>query len=59
MAEVIPVINVKTFEEAKARIEKAAPYSKWVHVDVTDGIFSKHETWRDPADLPGFPSNFI
>ncbi len=77
MAEVIPVINVPTFEEAKARIAKVAPFlhpvrskmtmssadsqanrtsngTGWVHVDVTDGVFSKHPTWRNPEDLPRF-----
>jgi len=52
MIEVIPSINVQTFEEVREWIKKVEPYVSWCHLDVTDGIFSKHETWRDPADLP-------
>ena len=50
--EVIPSINVPTFEEVKERIAKVEPYVKWCHLDVTDGVFSKHLTWHDPRDLP-------
>lgn len=51
MFEVIPSINVRTFEEVQERIRKVEPYVKWCHLDVTDGIFSKHLTWHDPRDL--------
>jgi len=51
MVEIIPSINVRTFEEVKERIKKVEPYVKWVHLDVTDGVFSKHLTWHDPRDL--------
>ena len=49
--ELIPSINVLTFVEVKERIVKVEPYVSWCHLDVTDGVFSKHETWRDPKDL--------
>lgn len=49
--EIIPSINVRTFEEVEERIKKVEPYVKWVHLDITDGIFSKHLTWHDPRDL--------
>lgn len=51
MSEIIPSINVPTFTEIQERIRKVEPYVKWCHLDVTDGIFSKYETWRNPADL--------
>ena len=51
MVEVIPSINVPTFEEAQERIAKVEPYVKWCHLDITDGVFSKHLTWHNPADL--------
>ena len=51
MIEIIPSINVATFEEVQRRIALAEPYVSWCHLDVTDGVFSAHETWRDPADL--------
>lgn len=51
MTEIIPSINAKTFQEVRAQIAKVEPYVSWCHLDVTDGIFSKHLTWHDPADL--------
>ena len=52
MAEIIPSINAATFDEVQKRIALVEPYVSWVHLDVTDGVFSRHPTWRDPADLP-------
>lgn len=51
MVEIIPSINVRTFEEVQERVKKIEPYVKWCHLDVTDGVFSKHLTWHDPRDL--------
>lgn len=50
-AIIIPSINVPTFIEVQERIKRIEPYVQWCHFDVTDGLFSAHETWRDPADL--------
>ena len=52
--EVIPSINVRTFVEVRERIKKVEPYVSWAHLDVTDGVFSKHPTWREPQDLLNF-----
>ncbi|TSC77753.1 MAG: ribulose-phosphate 3-epimerase [Parcubacteria group bacterium Gr01-1014_33] len=52
MVDIIPSINVPTFEEVKERVAKVEPYVSWCHLDVTDGVFSTHPTWRNPADLP-------
>ena len=52
MIEIIPSINASTFEEVQERIAKVEPYVSWCHLDVTDGVFSKHLTWHDPRDLP-------
>lgn len=52
MLQLLPSINVPTFEEVQERIKKVEPYVQWAHVDVTDGIFSKHLTWHNTADLP-------
>lgn len=54
MVEIIPSINAPTFAEVEARIRRVEPYVSWCHLDVTDGIFSTHRTWRDPADLAHF-----
>lgn len=51
MIEIIPSINARTFEEVQERIAKVEPHVEWCHLDVTDGVFSTHPTWREPADL--------
>lgn len=51
MVEIIPSINVLTFQEVQERIKQVEPYVSWCHLDVTDGIFSEHRTWRNPAHL--------
>ena len=51
MVEIIPSINALTFAEVQEQIAKVEPYVSWCHLDVTDGVFSKHETWRNPQDL--------
>lgn len=52
MIEIIPSINCPTFEEVQERVKKVEPYVSWCHLDVTDGVFSKHITWHNPSDLP-------
>jgi len=51
MTEIIPSINAATFVGVQKRITKVEPYVSWCHLDVTDGVFSKHQTWNDPRDL--------
>src|SRR3989344_2067018 len=53
MVEIIPSINVSDFEELKKRIKKIEPYVKWAHIDVSDGVFTKHISWHEPKDLVG------
>ena len=52
MTKIIPSINVQTFEEVQERLNQVELYVQWCHLDVTDGVFSKHLTWHNPADLP-------
>ena len=52
MAEIIPSINAATFVEVRKLIKRVEPHASWCHLDVTDGMFSKHLTWHDPAELP-------
>jgi ribulose-phosphate 3-epimerase len=54
MIEVIPSINVDSFEEVKERIRLVEPYVSWVHLDVADGVFTKRTSWHDARDLVGF-----
>src|SRR3989344_2079357 len=49
---VIPAINAPDFETAQKQIKKAAEFSEWVHIDVTDGAFSPAKIWGSPEDLP-------
>ena len=51
MSLVIPVINCPDFRTAKERIEKAAEFSDWFHLDVADGKFTTHISWGDPEEL--------
>lgn len=54
MVEIIPSINVSSFEELKSRIKLVEPYAKWAHLDVSDGVFTKHISWHNPEDLSTF-----
>lgn len=51
MADIIPSINAPTFAGVQEKIARVEPYVSWCHIDVTDGVFSAHQTWREPADL--------
>ena len=52
--EIIPSINVLDFTELKKKIKLVEPYVKWAHLDVSDGVFTKHVSWHEPKDLVGF-----
>lgn len=54
MRQIIPSINVQSFEELKNKIALVEPYIKWVHLDVSDGTFSNYVSWHDPNDLIGY-----
>lgn len=51
MAEVIPAIIAKDFEELKKKIAIVEPYTEWVQLDVMDGDFVPNQTWNNPQDL--------
>lgn len=53
MIEIIPAINAADWETVRKQINLIAPYSDWVHLDVTDGKFTKNLTWNTPEDLKG------
>src|SRR3989338_4424855 len=55
-AEIIPSINVLDFDDLKKQVKKVEPYSKWAHIDVSDGVFTKHVSWHEPKDMVGFKS---
>jgi len=48
---VIPVVNTSSLEEAERKIQSAAEFSEWIHVDIADGKFTPHMTGRSPEDI--------
>lgn len=54
MIEIIPAINAKTWEEVREKIRRVEHYTKWIHLDVADGTFTKNTLWHNPLDLVGF-----
>lgn len=63
--EIIPAINVDTFEEIEQRLAAlASAFSgvlqkpNWVQIDVADGSFTTDTRWHDPHDIPGFDTSF-
>jgi len=51
--EIIPAINEEEFLEIEKKIRLLEPHSKWVHLDVADGTFTKNTLWHEPQDLAG------
>ncbi len=51
MIEIIPAINSQTFDDVKARIERVQDYTRWIHLDVADGTFTKNILWHEPEEL--------
>jgi ribulose-phosphate 3-epimerase len=48
---VLPVINCPDIECIRKKLDIAKGFlfdGDMIHLDVTDGIFSKHKTWNDP-----------
>ncbi len=55
---VLPVINCRDAETANANINKAADFSSWIHIDITDGKFAEGVTWGDPSALRDLKQRF-
>lgn len=54
--QVIPSINESVFSEVAAKIKKAETFlapEAFVHLDISDGIFSPYKTWNTPEELGG------
>jgi len=56
VVEIIPAINAKTWEEVRDKIRAVEHFTKWVHLDVADGTFTKNTLWHNPLDLVDFES---
>ncbi len=50
--QIIPAINETDFEEVKKKIKLAQEFgAEWVHLDVSDGKFTKNKLCNNPEDL--------
>ena len=49
--QVIPAINMDSFDGVKKQVKKVEPYVSWVQIDVADGTFTPNTTWHNPSDL--------
>lgn len=49
--EIIPGIIKDEWRAVKARLQALKEKTRWVHIDVSDGIFTPHKTWSNPNDL--------
>jgi ribulose-phosphate 3-epimerase len=61
MMDVIPSINCPDERCAAEKIEALKlflPTGDFVHLDVTDGVFSPHKTWNDPKAWSSLRSPF-
>lgn len=59
MLEVIPAINCgyKDFECVKDKVKKAEGFSKWIHLDVADGVFTFNKTWNNSDEWATLKTN--
>lgn len=58
MVEIIPTINVNSFEEIQKRAKMVEPYAtpayggaSWIQIDAADGTFTKNTIWHNAKDL--------
>lgn len=54
MIEVIPAVLPYTFDELETSLEKVKGLSRFVQIDITDGVFAGHASWP----LAKFDKNF-
>src|SRR3989344_8898053 len=58
--QVIPAINETDFEEVKKKIKAAQDFgAAWVHLDVSDGKFTKNKLWNNPQELKAISSQAL
>jgi ribulose-phosphate 3-epimerase len=60
MPKIIPVVNAPDFEAVVVRVrvaERLQPENGWVHIDITDGIFTPYRTWNAPEELPNLTTS--
>lgn len=55
--QIIPAINASDFETAEKQIKQAAEFSEWIHLDITDGVFSPAQIWGSPDEFKTLLAN--
>ena len=62
MIEIIPAINSEAFSTVVEKIQHVEKFTRWIHIDIADGTFTKNTLWHDPNELalwtkenPGHP----
>jgi len=53
----IPAINAQTFEEICEKVRKVEKETEWIHIDVTDGVFTPNTLWNTPKELQNLKTN--
>jgi len=56
--EIIPGVIQDEWEPLKERLDLLKNKTDRVHIDVSDGVFTPHKTWINPADLGKVESPF-
>ncbi len=51
MTEIIPAINSESFREVVEKIQRVEKLTRWIHIDIADGTFTKNALWHNPQEL--------
>lgn len=51
MAEIVPAIIAKDFEDYKSKVDLLRGETSWFHLDVVDGKFAPNVTWGDAEKI--------
>ncbi|MEX0916740.1 MAG: hypothetical protein WDZ44_01400 [Candidatus Spechtbacterales bacterium] len=51
MAEIIPAILTDNFEDAYTKAGVVVGIVRWIHLDVSDGVFAPRVTWGEPERI--------
>ncbi|MBI4708725.1 MAG: hypothetical protein HY764_00795 [Candidatus Portnoybacteria bacterium] len=55
--EIVPAIIAKNFQELEGKIKLIEPYVSRAQLDISDGKFTKEETWSNPEELKKLNTN--